>query len=425
METCAFVWRLAARKSGTQAASRRPDKILAASILIAVFLLLWLPMPAVSQVLPLMGETFAGTLFIHNISPLTCPSGGELRFESSGAAAGPYPGTFVENGTLRGAMFSAFNADFQIDGAFDVTGTKSGTVSVSCERMVTGPPMARTNRTIIEFSGQVSYNAPGLPDSGMATVSGRFMAIRTPSGVETRSGTFNQTFILSTLGPPAAVVLDPAAAANDVGTTHTITASVFDALGRPLPGIEVSFVVEGSVSDTGFCTTDSTGRCEFAYQGPQFPGADSITGFVDRNQNHMLDIGEPFGEATKAWVLPASTPGQVTGGGQIDNLLVLNAVAFGFNAQFETDKGFHGHCNVVDREAKTHIKCLDVEALVVTGTHTTIFGRATVNGTEARYRIDVDDLEEPGPFVDTFSIITENGYGVGGVVTKGNIQIHP
>jgi hypothetical protein len=79
---------------------------------------------------------------------------------------------------------------------------------------------------------------------------------------------------------------------------------------------------------------------------------------------------------------------------------------------------------VVDREISAHIKCLDVEGLVIAGTLATIFGRATVNGSETRYRIDVDDLEEPGRFRDTFSIITESGYAATGVVTQGNIQIH-
>ena len=47
------------------------------------------------------------------------------------------------------------------------------------------------------------------------------------------------------------------------------------------------------------------------------------------------DPTEPSGEATKAWTLPASTPGQVTGGGQIPNARDAKAIAFGFNAQTE------------------------------------------------------------------------------------------
>ncbi len=57
------------------------------------------------------------------------------------------------------------------------------------------------------------------------------------------------------------------------------------------------------------------------------------------------------------------------------------------------------------------------------GTHATFFGNATVNGV-ATYRIDVDDLAEPGAGRDTFKIQTANGYTVGGVLLRGNIQVH-
>ncbi len=42
----------------------------------------------------------------------------------------------------------------------------------------------------------------------------------------------------------------------------------------------------------------------------------------------------------------------------------------------------------------------------------------------ATYRIDVDDLAEPGAGRDTFKIQTANGYTVGGVLLRGNIQVH-
>jgi hypothetical protein len=40
------------------------------------------------------------------------------------------------------------------------------------------------------------------------------------------------------------------------------------------------------------------------------------------------------------------------------------------------------------------------------------------------YRIDVDDLAEPGRNKDTFRIRTASGYDVGCVLVGGNIQIH-
>ena len=60
----------------------------------------------------------------------------------------------------------------------------------------------------------------------------------------------------------------------------------------------------------------------------------------------------------------------------------------------------------------------------MTGTGATFFGNATVNGTATNYRIDVDDLREPGAGNDAFTIRTENGYTAGGILSRGNVQIH-
>ncbi len=47
-----------------------------------------------------------------------------------------------------------------------------------------------------------------------------------------------------------------------------------------------------------------------------------------------------------------------------------------------------------------------------------------MNGAAATYRIDVDDLAEPGRGRDGFAIQTSGGYAAGGVLTNGNVQIH-
>src|SRR5712691_4731645 len=116
---------------------------------------------------------------------------------------------------------------------------------------------------------------------------------------------------------PTTLVLSPAAATNTVGTSHTVTATVNDQFGDPFQGVVVRFTVTGSVTTSGNCTTDAAGQCTFTYTGPSLPGADLITAFADTNGDGTLDAGEPTGTATKAWILPTSTPGQVTGGGQI------------------------------------------------------------------------------------------------------------
>lgn len=235
---------------------------------------------------------------------------------------------------------------------------------------------------------------------------------------------------------PATVTITPADAVNPVGTSHTVTATVKDATGQPVEGAEVRFRVEGSVSTTGSCTTDTQGRCTFTFQGPNLPGATVITAFADTQDNNEQDPDEPFGEATKAFILPDSTPGQVTGGGQILNASGNDKIAFGFNAKSTTSalnsSAVKGNCTLVDPSTDTKIKCLDVASLVQTATHATFFGRAEVTvgqgdaatTEEVTYRIDVDDLGEPGKDRDTFKIQTDSGYTASGVLKAGNIQIH-
>jgi len=216
----------------------------------------------------------------------------------------------------------------------------------------------------------------------------------------------------------------PPDAVNPVGTTHTVTATVKNTAGQPSQGVIVRFSVQGSVTTSGSCTTDVNGQCSFTYHGPQLPGADIINAYADTNANNRQDPGEPVATpATKAWVLPTSTSGQTTGGGQIANALGTDKIAFGFNAK-TTSTGVKGECTVVDPSSNTMIKCLDATVLVQTGSHSTFFGHATVNAVATTYRIDVDDLAEPGAGKDTFSIQTGSGYTAGGVLTAGNIQVH-
>jgi hypothetical protein len=226
-------------------------------------------------------------------------------------------------------------------------------------------------------------------------------------------------------GTPSSVTLTPPDAVNDVGTSHTVTATVRNASASPLPNVVVRFSVSGSSSVTGSCTTDATGKCSFTYVGPLLPGADVITAYADSNGNATQDSTEPFAEATKAWTLPTSTAGQTTGGGQILNGAGNDKIAFGYNAKSFSD-GPKGNCSVVDPSPTTNvkIKCLDVTSLVQSGTHATFFGNATVNGVPTTYRIDVDDLSEAGAGHDTFRIVTASGYTAGGTLTNGNIQVH-
>jgi hypothetical protein len=252
----------------------------------------------------------------------------------------------------------------------------------------------------------------------------------------TTAGAFDTTFngvsdafvtkLLPIASPtgPATITLSPADAVNNVGTTHTVTATVKDAGGQPVPNTTVRFSVTGATTTSGSCTTNTSGQCSFSYQGPNLPGADLIDAYADTDNDNVRDPGEPEAvPATKAWILPTSTAGHVTGGGQIRNSLGNDKVAFGFNAKSDAN-AVKGECTVVDPSTDTMIKCIDATVVNTSATHATIFGNAKVNGVASTYRIDVDDLAEPGTGSDTFKIQTSSGYTAGGTLKSGNIQIH-
>jgi hypothetical protein len=81
-----------------------------------------------------------------------------------------------------------------------------------------------------------------------------------------------------------------------------------------------------------------------------------------------------------------------------------------------------GKCAVATQG--TLVTCQNVALLMQVGTHVTFLGQAEVNGVLTDYRIDVDDLGEPGRDRDLFGIQTTSGFTAAGVLRAGNIQVH-
>jgi hypothetical protein len=419
--------------------------------------------------LSLTGEFLSGTLNLQALAQSTCdPQGTSTTvIDTSGSfigvATGPYPGTFTEGGTVTigpqnipGAPNTGLvqTADFQftiISGATVITGTKhlapvhsnSTGQCVSLQNEPVSQGICESYRLLGQWDGngstsvtfhrgqaELTYQATIQEPSGAssdsgAAIAGWLDARGSCGGLNFAAGQlFNEQFLVSNgVVPltPATVTLSPATAINTIGGTHTVTATALNVLLQPVASATVLFSVQGSVTVTGSCTTGSDGQCSFTYQGPQLPGADLIRGCADNNGNGVADPTEPCGDATKIWMLPASTPGQVTGGGWITKIGAAR-VSFGFNAQSD-GQPVKGNCNVIDHATQTHIKCLTVDTLVVAATHATFFGQASVGGATTTYRIDVDDLSEPGT-QDTFKIQTDGGYIAVGILEGGNIQIH-
>jgi hypothetical protein len=226
---------------------------------------------------------------------------------------------------------------------------------------------------------------------------------------------------------PASLVLTPPAGSNTVGTDHTVTATVTDSGGQPVPNILVRFTVTGSVNTTGMCTTGPSGTCTFTYSGPPLPGADVITAFADTNRDGDQDVGEPPGAATKAWTLPASTDFcevKITQGGWI-TAMNGDRASFGGNARVLEDDTVQGQENYQDHGPvdPRHVQSIELTAMTCSDdlTEGTIFGRATVDGAgDFLFRIDVTDQGQD----DTYGLTMLDYMSGQQPLQGGNVQIH-
>jgi hypothetical protein len=197
-----------------------------------------------------------------------------------------------------------------------------------------------------------------------------------------------------------------------------------------MEGVTVRFSVTGSVTTGGSATTDANGEAQFCYTGPDFPGADAIHAYADTDKSNTQDPGEPFGDATKTWVLPVSTPGcevKITNGGWI---IANNGdqSSFGGNAKVDAAGNVSGNEEYQDHGPASPMNLKgNVLAIVCnSSTSATIYGEATIDGSGSfLYRLNVEDNAEPGKGADKYWMLVANGYDSGNQILKGgNIQIH-
>jgi hypothetical protein len=98
------------------------------------------------------------------------------------------------------------------------------------------------------------------------------------------------------------LTLDPATDENPVGESHTVTATLTDGLGTPVPGETILFDVTGAHTTNGSDVTDVNGEATFTYPGSNL-GVDTITACFDANNNAVCDPGEQTETAEKTWVV--------------------------------------------------------------------------------------------------------------------------
>ena len=101
------------------------------------------------------------------------------------------------------------------------------------------------------------------------------------------------------------IVLEPDTATNDVGTDHTVTATVQDDSGDPVVGADVTFTVTAGphAGLTGIVSTGTDGKASFSYTGTT-AGTDTIVAsFLGSSEETITS-----NEVTKEWVGAAPPP---------------------------------------------------------------------------------------------------------------------
>jgi hypothetical protein len=171
------------------------------------------------------------------------------------------------------------------------------------------------------------------------------------------------------------------------------------------------------------------------------PGADTWSAKEYKGYVYAADMARGFDvysftpcDGVGCVIVPRNTPGKATGGGQVaDELAELTILrgsaaggkaSFGFNAQYVVGQvAPSGELTFVDHGTGKKVKSTSIDSFAVTGSQATFGGVATVDGVPGmRFFVEVEDLGEPGS-ADTFRLVLQDGYGAGGVLVRGNIQV--
>ena len=128
------------------------------------------------------------------------------------------------------------------------------------------------------------------------------------NGTRDSSDPAAQATVTVRAGPATAATLTPTTATNTVGEEHCVTFTATDRFGNPVSGANVVFRVTG-VNPTGPVTrtTGTNGTATFCYTGTN-AGTDTITAFVDRDNDKVRDPDETVvATATKVYLAKAAS----------------------------------------------------------------------------------------------------------------------
>jgi serine protease AprX len=232
---------------------------------------------------------------------------------------------------------------------------------------------------------------------------------------------------------PATITLDGATPVNLAGQPASLTATVRNAGGLPLPDVPVTWTTSG-VGALGHMTsvTDSFGRVRVQALSSA-PGSETVKAAVGAlSQQAVLSwVGVSVPALPCLLFCPAAVQdsnGKVSVGGwwTVNGTKHRIAATAAHTAGSSTSSG---ELSFDDRSGTT-ISGTGVEHLVISGSKATVTGTADVNGSSGyRYTLTITDNGEPGS-ADTVQLsVTKPGsswtFADGGTLGGGNAQVQP
>ncbi|MBW3665123.1 MAG: Ig-like domain-containing protein, partial [Actinobacteria bacterium] len=137
-----------------------------------------------------------------------------------------------------------------------------------------------------------------------------------PSSCAAATGPSDTATKTWTAGPPTMLSLAPETSTNTVGSDHTVTATVTDGFGNPVPDATVRFEVDSDGDPTpvsGTDTTDANGQATFTFTNG-VAGDDTITACTNSDGSEPTSCETATGpndSATKTWTT-ATAPASIT-----------------------------------------------------------------------------------------------------------------
>ncbi len=183
--------------------------------------------------------------------------------------------------------------------------------------------MSGTNANSVTGPVHTYANFPSGTDDGLIIYNGLDVDFLSPTSTSTGSNLLRKIWLQELQQPfnPSGLLcrvtvvgisLDPPTATNEVGTDHTVTATLVDQLNQPQTGVTVTFSVTsgpnvgalGTCTANADCTTDANGNVSFTYTGAAGIGTDNIKACFDNQAGDEICSQS----VAKEWIISNKAP---------------------------------------------------------------------------------------------------------------------